>query len=63
MAVSALQLMFQEKLSNSFVEVRDAMTTLKVAPPAAGAGFARVVADYLQDRRAGGVSPKTVPES
>jgi integrase len=55
-----LQGVFQQNLSRIFVEVRAAMTTLKVAPPAADAGFARLVADYLQDRRAGGVSPKTV---
>ena len=36
------------------------MTKLAVVPGAEETAFARLVADYLQDRRAGGVSPKTV---
>ncbi len=36
------------------------MSSLKVVPAVADTAFSRLVADYLQDRRAGGVSPKTV---
>ncbi|HEY7927329.1 MAG TPA: hypothetical protein VIG86_07930, partial [Candidatus Dormibacteraeota bacterium] len=36
------------------------MSRLAVVPAAPETAFSRLVADYLQDRRAGGVSPKTV---
>jgi hypothetical protein len=36
------------------------MSRLTTVPAAPDGVFSRLVADYLQDRRAGGVSPKTV---
>jgi integrase/recombinase XerD len=36
------------------------MSRLTVLPAAPETAFSRLVADYLQDRRAGGVSPKTI---